>query len=191
MTTSPDTTTAVPLATGRWTVDPAHSAVVFSIRHLGLSKVRGRFDRFDAVLEVGPSVDDVRVEATIDMSSVNTNNPDRDAHLRTTDFFDVDQHPTMRFISTAVAPGEDGGTWTVTGDLTINGITKPVTLDVEFSGTEDFRGDLHAGFSATGELRRSDFGIDFGMMPLGADKLALADRVPFELDLQFVEPQAG
>lgn len=190
MTTSTDATTTVPLKAGRWAVDPSHSAVVFAIRHLGLSKVRGRFDRFDAVLDVGSSIEDVRVEATIDMSSVNTNNADRDAHLRNTDFFDVDRHPTMRFTSTAVTPGDDGNTWNVAGDLTINGITKPIVLDVEFSGTEDFRGDVHAGFSATGELRRSDFGIDFGMIPLAADKLALSDRVLFELDLQFVEPRA-
>jgi polyisoprenoid-binding protein YceI len=190
MQSSTDTTTQVPLAAGRWVVDASHSAVVFSIRHLGLSKVRGRFDRFEAQLDVGPTVDDVRVEATIDLASVNTNNADRDAHLRNTDFFDVDKNPTMRFTSTGLTGGA-GGSWELAGDLTVNGITRPVVLDVEFNGTEDFRGDLHAGFSATGELRRSEFGIDFGLMPLGADKLALADKVPFELDLQFVEPAAA
>lgn len=81
--------------------------------------------------------------------------------------------------------------WKLAGDLTVNGVTKPVVLDVEFNGTEDFHGTLHAGFSATGELKRSDFGIDFGMMPMGGDKLMLADKVPFELDLQFLEPKAG
>jgi polyisoprenoid-binding protein YceI len=189
MSTPSDATTTVPLATGSWVVDPAHSAVIFSVRHLGLSKVRGRFDRFDATLEVGTSTADVRVEATIDMSSVNTNNPDRDAHLLNTDFFNVDQHPTMKFVSTRIT--DDDGEWKLAGDLTVNGVTKPVVLDVEFHGTEDFHGTLHAGFSATGELKRSDFGIDFGMMPMGGDKLMLADKVPFELDLQFLEPKAG
>ena len=129
------------------------------------------------------------VDSTIDMASVNTNNPDRDAHLRTTDFFGVDQHPTMRFSSTGVTSGADGVTWQLAGDLTINGITNPVVLDGEFNGVETYREDRHAGFSVAGELRRSEFGIDFGILPLGSDRLALADKVAFELDLQFVEPK--
>jgi polyisoprenoid-binding protein YceI len=190
MSTTPEvTTTPLPLVAGRWPLDPAHSAVVFSIRHLGLSKVRGRFDRFDAVLDVGASLDDLRVDATIDMASVNTNNDDRDAHLRNTDFFDVDRHPTMQFTSTGLSA--DGDEWRLGGDLTINGITRPVSLAVEFNGVEPFRENRHAGFSATGELKRSEFGIDFGMLPMGGDRLALADKVAFELDLQFVEPKAA
>lgn len=181
-------TSTTQLAPGRWTLDRAHSAVVFSVRHLGLSKVRGRFDTFDATLDVGPTADDVRVEATIEMGSVNTSDPNRDAHLRTTDFFDVEKHPTLHFVSTGLSGVGDGATWELSGDLTINGITRPTVLDVEFHGTEKHREDLHAGFSATGEIRRSEFGIDFGILPLGGDKLALADKVPFELDLQFVEP---
>ncbi|HEX3620683.1 MAG TPA: YceI family protein [Acidimicrobiales bacterium] len=181
-------TNTTPLAPGRWTLDRAHSAVVFSVRHLGLSKVRGRFDTFDATLDVGEAGADVRVEATVEMGSVNTSDPGRDAHLRTTDFFDVEKHPTMHFVSTGLTDGGDGVSWELAGDLTINGITKPTVLDVEFHGTEKHREDLHAGFSATGEIRRSEFGIDFGILPLGGDKLALADKIPFELDLQFVEP---
>jgi polyisoprenoid-binding protein YceI len=188
MQTSSDNTTTVPLKAGVWKLDPAHSAVVFSIRHLGLSKVRGRFDRFDATLVVGPTVDEISVDATVDMASVNTNNDDRDAHVRNTDFFDVDKHPTMRFTSTGLNPDDAGETVKLAGDLTINGTTKPIVLDVEFGGVEDFRGTNHAGFSATGELRRSEFGIDFGAIPMGGDKLMLADKVAFELDLQFVEP---
>lgn len=188
MQTSSANTTTVPLKAGVWKLDPTHSAVVFSIRHLGLSKVRGRFDRFDATLLVGPSVDDISVDATVDMASVNTNNDDRDAHVRNTDFFDVDKHPTMRFTSTGLNADDAGATVKLAGDLTINGTTKPIVLDVEFGGVEDFRGTNHAGFSVEGELRRSDFGIDFGAIPMGADKLMLADKVAFELDLQFVEP---
>jgi polyisoprenoid-binding protein YceI len=180
----------IPIAPGRWTLDPIHSGVVFSIRHLGLSKVWGRFERFDATLDVGARPEDVDVEATIDMSSVNTNNTDRDAHLRTTDFFGIDQHPTMQFKSLHVLG--DGSDWQLHGELTINGITRPVTLDVEFNGLAPYPppdGLNHAGFSATGELKRSDFGIDMGILPIGPDRLALADKVRFELDLQFVEPQ--
>ena len=179
-------TSTLPLAPGRWVVDPFHSSVVFSIRHLGLSKVRGRFSSFDASLDVGASLDDVKVSATIDMASVDTNNADRDQHLRSTDFFDVEKHPTMVFESTALSgSGQD---WILEGELTINGVTKLVELEVEFNGTENFQEDLHAGFSAEGELRRDDFGIDFGIIPLGGEKLALSDKVRWELDLQFVEP---
>jgi polyisoprenoid-binding protein YceI len=186
--TNPDAQTAtLPLEAGRWSLDKNHSAVVFSIRHLGLSKVRGRFDRFEASLDVGTGLEDVRVEATVDMASVNTNNDDRDAHLRSTDFFGVDSHPTMHFISTGVTGSEHG--YLMSGDLTINGITRSIELPVEFNGLEDFRGtELHAGFGVEGELRRSEFGIDFGILPLGGDKLALADVVKFELDIQFIAP---
>src|SRR5262249_20379636 len=105
-TTTPAAGTAaspLALAPGRWTLDPNHSAVHFVIRHLGLSNVRGRFARFDAVLEVGESLGDVRVAADVDMSSVDTNNADRDAHLRSTDFFDTDRHPTLTFRSSSVS----------------------------------------------------------------------------------------
>lgn len=179
----------LPLRTGAWALEHAHSAILFSIRHLGLAKVRGRFDRFDATLEVGPSLAETRVSATINMDSIDTNNADRDAHLRSTDFFSTEAHPTMRFVSTSLSGA--GGDWQLAGLLTLNGITKPLTLDVEFNGLEDFPGrDMRlAGFSATGTLRRSEFGIDFGMLPLGVDKLALADEVKIELDLEFVEPR--
>jgi polyisoprenoid-binding protein YceI len=179
----------LPLRTGRWALDTAHSAVTFSIRHLGLAKVRGRFDRFDAALEIGPTLAESGVEATIDMDSIDTNNDDRDAHLRGTDFFSTDLHPTMRFVSTGIT-GADAD-WQLGGLLTLNGITRPISLDVEFNGLEEFPGrDMRlAGFSATGSLKRSEFGIDFGMLPLGADKLALSDEVKIELDMEFVEPQ--
>jgi polyisoprenoid-binding protein YceI len=176
------------LAAGRWTLDHHHSAVSFSIRHLGLSRVRGRFERFDATLELGDTVADTKITATIDMASISTGQPDRDTHLRSTDFFRVDQHPEMRFVSTAISgSGED---WQLTGDLTLNGHTAPLTLAVEFNGVEVFApdGKRHAGFSATGSLRRSLYGIEFGLLPIGGDKLALGDEVKIELEIQFIEP---
>ena len=178
----------LPLRTGRWAIDPHHSAVLFSIRHLGLAKVRGRFDRFEAVVDVGPTLAQTRVEATIDLDSIDTNNPDRDAHLRSTDFFSTEIHPTARFVSTGITGAGDD--WTLSGELTLNGVTRPMTLDVEFNGLEEFPGQnrRHVGFSASGALRRSEFGIDFGMLPLSADKLALGDEVKLELDLEFIEP---
>ncbi|MBA2598089.1 MAG: YceI family protein [Chloroflexia bacterium] len=190
-TTQLDTMTMLelPLRTGRWAADPAHSAVLFSIRHLGLAKVRGRFDRFEAALAVGPTMAETRVEATIDLDSIDTNNADRDAHLRSTDFFSTEIHPTMRFVSTEISGAE--GDWRLFGEITLNGVTRPIAFGVEFNGREEFPGQnrYHAGFSATGVLRRSEFGIDFGMLPLSADKLALGDEVKIELDLEFVEPQ--
>lgn len=176
------------LAAGTWTVDPNHSSVHFKVRHIGLSNVRGRFNRFDATLTVGESLADTHVEATIEMSSVDTNQPDRDAHLLGTDFFAADQHPLMTFRSTGARATGDSE-YALDGELTANGVSRPVTLDVEFLGVEIFPGDgrIHAGFSATTTVNRDDFGIDFNA-PLGMDKFALGKRVAVELDLQFVAP---
>jgi polyisoprenoid-binding protein YceI len=180
-------TITLPLAPGAWTLDKNHSGVFFVVRHLGLSNVRGRFDGFDATLEVGSDLDTVAVTADVDLTTVDTNNADRDAHLRGTDFFDIEKQPTMTFRSTSIVGS--GENYELAGDLTIAGITKPVTLDVEFNGTEVFPADqsTHAGFSATGQIKRSDFGIDFGIIA-GAEKLMLGDKIKIELDLQFVAP---
>jgi polyisoprenoid-binding protein YceI len=185
---APAETSVLPVAAGTYALDPNHSGVHFQIRHLGLSNVRGTFKTFDATLVVGETLDDLAVTATIDMASVDTNQPDRDTHLRSTDFFHTDEHPQMTFRSTSARPADDVA-YELDGDLTINGITKPVTLDVEFNGSDVHPGDgkLHLGFDATTELKRSDYGIDFNM-PLGADKLALGEKVKVELDLQFVAP---
>lgn len=187
MTTTSPTTQTLPLETGSWNLDVNHSGVDFSVRHLGLSNVRGRFDTFDAGLVVGETLADTKVTADIDMASVDTNQPDRDAHLQSTDFFKADEHPTMTFRSTEIT-GE-GSDYEMTGDLTINGITNSVTFEVEFNGSEVHPGDglVHAGFSATGEIRRNEFGIDFNM-PLGMGKLALGEKVKVELELQFTAP---
>src|SRR5712691_8677793 len=98
------------LTPGRWSIDPNHSAITFAIRHLGLSKVRGRFRVFDVFLNIGPSTTDFEVVANIDLASIDTSNPDRDVHLRSTDFFNVDQNPTMTFSSTRIEPADDGYT---------------------------------------------------------------------------------
>ena len=189
MSTESATATSLPLAAGTWGVDHPHSGVHFKVRHIGLSNVRGRFNRFDATLSVGETLADTRVEATIEMSSVDTNQPDRDAHLLGTDFFSAEQHPTMSFRSTAVYEKGDGE-YALDGELTLNGVTRPVTLDVEFLGVETFPADgtLHAGFAATGVVNRDDFGIDFNV-PLGMDKFAVGKKIAVELELQFVAPE--
>jgi len=179
-------TTVLALPTGAFTIDTAHSGIHFQVRHLGLSNVRGLFKEFRASLIVGDSLEDVAVQAEVDLSSIDTNQADRDAHLLSTDFFNADANPTMTFRSTSVAqtgPQE----YQMSGDLTINGVTGVIAFDVEFNGTEVHPADqsTRAGFSATGEVRRSDFGIDFNM-PLGMNKLALGEKVKVELDAQFV-----
>lgn len=185
--TSQPVTSDLPLAAGRWTLDKSHSGVHFTVRHLGLSNVRGRFDAFEATLDIGAGLADIEITAAVDLTSVNTNNADRDAHLRSTDFFGTDEHAGMSFRSTAVTGS--GDSYELTGDLTIAGVTKPITFDVEFNGTDVFPADqsTHAGFTATGQLKRSEFGIDFGIV-LGAEKLMLGDKIKIELDLQFVAP---
>ncbi len=180
----------LPLAAGNWTFDAAHSAVSFSVRHLGISKVRGRFNQVDASLVVGESLASTTVSASIDMASVDTNNPDRDAHLQGTDFFNAEAHPQLTFASTRVTASPEGE-YELAGELSLNGVTAPITLAVEFNGVEVFPMDqqTHAGFTATGTVHRSAYGVDFNV-PLGADKVMLSDKINIELDLQFVAPTA-
>ncbi len=172
----------------RYAVDTNHSGVHFQIRHLGLSNVRGRFKTFDAVLIVGDTLDDTVVEATIDLASVDTGQPDRDAHLLGTDFFHADEHPQMTFRSTGIR-STTADRFELDGDLTLNGITAPVTLKVELEGesVSPADGKTHVGFTAAGELKRANYGIDFNM-PLGVDKLALGEKVKIDLDIQFLAP---
>jgi polyisoprenoid-binding protein YceI len=192
MTTSPTapTTTATdtpphdtpPLRPGTWALDANHTAVGFTIRRLGLSKVRGRFADVSAELVVGERVEDSRVAATIALASIDTGNPDRDAHVRAADLLDVARRPTIAFRSSGVRGG--GQDWAVDGELTIGDVTRPLTLDVAFGGVQPFfDGTRHASFEATGEIRRKDFGLGFGALGAG-----LGDVVRFELDLEFVEP---
>jgi len=178
-------TQALPLASGLWTLDPLHSQVTFAIRHLGVSKVRGRFNKFVASLDVGEGPDDTYVTAVIDVASIDTGNSDRDAHVLTDEFLHVDEHPEIRFQSTRIS-GSDGD-WVMEGEVTINKVTKPFAFEVEFGGTGDFAGTQHAGFEAHGDLKRSDFGVVFGPMA----EVGLGKNVQFELDLQFVEPSAA
>ncbi len=182
-------TTTLPLGVGTWTADPSHTMVGFTVRHLGLSKVRGRFDGVTATLVVGADLASTSVTATVDMSTVVTGNPDRDAHLKSSDFFDAESNPTMTFTSTSISG--QGDEYVMAGDLTINGVTRPIEFDVEFFGTSVFPMDqsTRAGFSATSTLSRKDFGIEFNV-PLGGDKVMISDKVAIELDVQLVAPAA-
>jgi len=180
-------TSTLPLAAGTWAADPSHTTVGFVVRHLGLSKVRGRFDGVTGQLVVGDDLAGSSVSAEIEMGTVKTGNADRDAHLTSSDFFNAETNPTMTFRSTTIA-GE-GEEFTMVGDLTINAITKQVELEVEFFGTSVFPMDqsTRAGFSATGTISRKDFGISFNA-PVGADKVMISDKVTLDLDVQLVAP---
>jgi polyisoprenoid-binding protein YceI len=169
---------------GTWAIDPVHSEVGFSVRHLMLSKVRGRFGTVDGRLVTGDDPLTSSVEATIDLASIDTNNADRDAHLRSSDFFDVERHPIMTYRSTGVRP-VDGG-FVVDGELSLHGITREVSLALELDGflaASPF-GDTRVGFSATGEINRSDFDITFGIADAGG--VGLGDKVQISLEIEAV-----
>jgi polyisoprenoid-binding protein YceI len=186
MHTNQTVSTDLPLIPGRWTLDPAHSSVGFTIRHLGVSKVRGRFARFDTELVVGQTLADSWLTASIDVASIDTGNADRDAHVLSADIVDVARRPRIEFRSTQLR-GE-GADWVVDGEVTMGDVTRPLSLDVEFGGIEAFvSGPRHAGFEARGELRRKDFGIDLALPP-GVSSVALGDVVKIELDIQLLEP---
>jgi polyisoprenoid-binding protein YceI len=179
---TPATTSDLPLKPGSWALDKAHARVGFSVRHLGVSKVRGLFADFDADVVVGSSLEETAVHASIDLASIDTGNADRDAQLRSTDVLDVERRPTMTFRSTGISGSAED--WTLDGNLSVGDETTPISLDVEFGGLADsFDGMRRAGFEAHGELRRKDVGLSFGAL----DPL-IGQVVKLELDLEFIEP---
>ena len=167
------------LVAGTWNIDPSHSEVGFTVRHL-MSKVRGQFEKFEGTVTTGDTLADTRAQATIDLTSINTREPKRDDHLRSSDFFDVEQHGQMSFATKSF----DGTT--AVGDLSIKGVTREVTLDVEFLGADkDPWGGTRLGFEATGEISRKDFGIDFNI-PLDGGKVMIGDKVSITIAVEAV-----
>jgi polyisoprenoid-binding protein YceI len=179
------TTAPLTLLPGSWAHDPAHSSVGFTIRHLGISKVRGRFTDFDTEVVVGGTIEASTVTARIRLASVDTARADRDEHVRSADILDVARNPELVFRSTSFTPSGDG--WALVGEVTIGEKSGPVTLAVEFGGLADIPGGpRHAGFSATGELRRSDFGI-----APETPAAFLGDVIRIDLEIQLLEPATG
>ncbi|TPW70695.1 YceI family protein [Schumannella sp. 10F1B-5-1] len=171
-------------ATGTWKLDPTHSTIDFSVRHLAISKVRGSFETFDVTVVAGETPADLSIEASIDVASVNTNQAQRDEHLRTSDFFLVEEHPTATFRSTSVEL--DGDDFTAQGDLTLRGVTKPVTLKGELGGVVvDGYGQTKAGFEAKTVINRTDFGVNWNAA-LEAGGLTLGDDVTLSFEIQLV-----
>jgi polyisoprenoid-binding protein YceI len=175
------TTTSVP--TGTWSVDPAHSKVGFAVKHMGIATVRGVFRDFSGTLEIG---DAVRAGGTVQADSVDTNEPQRDEHLRSADFFGAEANPEISFASTRIDPVDDE-TFTVTGDLTMNGVTREITLEAEVQGVDtDPWGNERVGLEITGQLSRGDFGMTFNQA-LGSGNLLVADKVKLALDISAVK----
>ncbi|HSJ21048.1 MAG TPA: YceI family protein [Nocardioidaceae bacterium] len=168
---------------GTWTIDPSHSEIGFTARHL-MSKVRGLFEKFEGQVVTG---DQPSASATIDLNSINTRDENRDAHLRSGDFFDVESTGPMTFRSTRVEQGGKG--LLVTGDLTIKGVTKPVTLDVEYLGSEtDPWGGTRAGFEGTTQISRKEWGVDFNI-PMDGGRFLVGDKIDITVAVQAVLQQ--
>ena len=179
------TTTQIPgYVVGTWDIDASHSTVGFSVRHMMVSKVRGYFRDFSGELVTAADPTQSSVTARINMDSIDTRQEQRDAHIRSADFFDVGNHTEMTFRSTGVRT--DGADWTVEGDLTIKGITKPVTLELELNGFgPDAYGGTRAGFSAKTEINRNEFGVDI-KMPMDGGGVVVGDKVTVELEIEAV-----
>jgi polyisoprenoid-binding protein YceI len=180
------TATATPAKT-TWTIDPAHSLIEFAVRHLMITTVKGRFSAVEGTVqldEADPSFNDVTVR--IDVASIDTREPQRDAHLRSADFFDVETFPHITFSSTRPI-ARRGNTFTLAGDLTLHGVTQEVTLDVTEEGrVKDPWGNERLGFSAVTKIKRSDFGLTWNQV-LEAGGVAVGDEIKISLDLELVK----
>ena len=172
-------------AVGTYAIDVGHTQLGFAVRHMAVSKVRGRFTDFEGTLHIAEDPTDSTVSVTIQSGSADTHDENRDNHLRTNDFFDVENHPTWTFTSTAIRP-INATEWNVDGDLTIRGITKSVTLDTVLEGVvQDPYGNHRVGFSATTTIERDDFGVSFhGVMEAGG--LVVGKKVEIHIEAEAV-----
>ena len=169
---------------GTWTIDPVHSDVSFMVRHLVVSKVRGFFRTFEGALVTGETPEESSVSAIIQLDSIDTNDEQRNAHLRSADFFEVEKYPAMTYQSTAVR--QDGDDWLVEGDLNLKGVTRQVPLKLELNGFgPDAYGGYRAGFSAKGEINRHDFGVSFSATT-ETGGLVVGDKVTILLEVEAV-----
>ena len=171
---------------GTWAIDPVHSEVSFTVRHMMVSKVRGRFDTFEGTIVTAENPLESTVTASVDLASISTGQEQRDAHIRSADFFEVETYPVMTFASTGVRAS--GGDLLLDGDLSIKGVTKSVTFKLEVSGFgPDAYGGTRAGFSATTEINRMDYGVSFnGPIPGVPGGVAVSEKVTIQLEIEGV-----
>jgi polyisoprenoid-binding protein YceI len=175
---------ATALPTGTWKVDSVHSSVEFQVKHLGIATVKGQFTEFEGTLEVGP--ENTVAYGTVQVASVNTREPQRDEHLRSPDFFDAARYPEIAFRSTALRP-LDEDTFEIDGDISIHGVTRPLTLKAVLEGTEtDPQGHDRVGLSAVAQLLRSDFEMKFNAA-LGSGNMLVSDKVKILIDISAVK----
>ncbi|EIJ37597.1 MAG: YceI family protein [Flavobacteriaceae bacterium] len=173
------------MKTTTWAIDPAHSEITFKVKHLMISNVKGEFRTFEASID-GEDFTNSTLSAKIDASSISTNNNDRDTHLKSPDFFEVEQFPEITFKSTSLKKGDDDE-YKLVGDLTIKGVTKEITLDTEFGGfMKDPYGNEKAGFSINGKLNRKDFRLNWNAA-LEAGGVMVGNEVKINAEVQFVK----
>ena len=182
-------TTTHTTTSSTWQIDPAHSLVEFSVRHMMVSTVKGRFTQFQGtILDVADDPTRSSVEVTVDPTSINTDDPNRDAHLRSADFFDVEQFPSITFSSRHIEGSREE--FSLTGDLTMHGVTRPVTFKVTLNGigTNPY-GKTVAGFSAEARINRKDWGLNWNV-GLEAGGLLVSDQIKLTIELQAVKAEA-
>ncbi len=177
--------TLVPV--GTWSVDPAHSKVGFAVKHMGIATVRGEFGEFEGTLEISEDLSSAKAYGTVKTASVDTNQPQRDEHLRSPDFFDAPGNPEISFESTEITLADED-TYNIAGNLTLHGVTRPIVLNAEIQGTEidPQTGNERVGLEVSGQLSRSDYGMEFNMA-LGSGNMLVADKVKLVLDIAAVK----
>jgi polyisoprenoid-binding protein YceI len=178
-------TTRTVLPTGTWTVDPAHSSVEFSAKHLGIATVRGLFNEFEGSLDIGED-GSAQARGTVNVASIDTNEEQRDNHLRSEDFFHAEVHPELSFESTEIRP-LDEDSFLIHGNLTMRGVTRPIVLEAELQGTEiDPWGNERVGLEARGQLNRRDWNMTFNQA-LGSGNMLVSDKIKLSLDISAIK----
>lgn len=183
---------ALPAFAQSWQIDTAHSRASFSVKHLGISDIRGDFGGVTGTVQFdGKDVTKAKIDTTIAVDSITTRVAPRDTHLKTADFFDMEKHPTMKFVSTSITPAS-GGKYKLTGNLTLRGVTKPVTLDLDapLGPVKDHNGVVKMGAAARGQINRKDFGVNYHQV-LDNGVLGVADIVDITLDVELIQPGTG
>ncbi|MDW7615262.1 YceI family protein [Peribacillus sp. SIMBA_075] len=168
----------------KWTVDPTHSSIEFSVKHMMIAKVKGSFSKFEAIISANPSdLTTADIEFTVDVASIDTRNADRDNHLRSADFFDVEKNPTLSFKSTKIVNTDDDE-YDVTGNVTLNGITQEETFAITFEGQgKDPWGNEKAGFSGKGKIKRSDYGLTYNAA-LETGGVLIGDQITLTIEIE-------
>tara|TARA_R110001583_G_scaffold195201_1_gene370456 strand:+ start:825 stop:1358 length:534 start_codon:yes stop_codon:yes gene_type:complete len=173
------------MKTTKWAIDPTHSEITFKVKHLMISNVKGEFKTFQANID-GEDFTKSTISANIDASSISTNNNDRDTHLKSPDFFEVENYPEITFVSTSIKKIDDDD-FKLVGNLTIKGVTKEIKLDTEFGGfMKDLYGNEKAGFSINGKLNRKDFGLNYNAA-LEAGGVMIGNEIKINAEIQFVK----